>query len=139
MEASGVSSRTLNKADKDKDVGERGRRIGTILAHVARAAGAAVTTSRLRSLDPLEPTTGEEIIMDIQLSDVLIHIDESLTAERRASVETQLRAIDGVVSVHNPDDKPHLTLVEYRPDKVDSQTLLERVKGEGVHAELVGL
>ncbi|MEA3641324.1 MAG: hypothetical protein VBE63_15470 [Lamprobacter sp.] len=50
-----------------------------------------------------------------------------------------MRAIDGVVSVNNPDDKPHLTLVEYRPDKVDSKTLLEQVKTEGVHAKLVGL
>jgi hypothetical protein len=54
-------------------------------------------------------------------------------------VETQLREIDGVVSVNNPDDKPHLTLVEFRPDKVDSKTLLEQVEAEGVHAELVGL
>ncbi|WP_462320710.1 ATP-binding protein [Halochromatium sp.] len=77
--------------------------------------------------------------MDIQLADVLIHIDESLTADRRTSVETQLREIDGVVSVNNPDDKPHLTLVEFRPDKVDSKTLLEQVEAEGVHAELVGL
>jgi hypothetical protein len=77
--------------------------------------------------------------MDIQLSDVLIHIDETLTADGRAAVEAKLRELDGVVSVHNPDDRPHLTLVEYRPDKVDSQALLARVKGEGVQAELVGL
>ncbi|MBK1703637.1 ATP-binding protein [Halochromatium glycolicum] len=77
--------------------------------------------------------------MDIQLADVLIHIDESLRADRRASVEAQLRDIEGVVSVNNPEDKPHLTLVAYRSDKVDPQSLLEQVKAEGVQAELVGL
>ncbi|MEA1052082.1 ATP-binding protein [Lamprobacter modestohalophilus] len=81
----------------------------------------------------------EEVNMDIQLADVMIHIDENLTADRRASVETQLREIDGVVSVNNPEDKPHLTLVPYRSDRVDPQTLLAQVKAEGVHAELVGL
>jgi len=77
--------------------------------------------------------------MDISLSDVMIHIDETLPIERRGKVEEQLRAVDGVVSVHNPADKPHLMLVQYRPDLANSQSLLARVRGEGVHAELVGL
>lgn len=77
--------------------------------------------------------------MDIQLSDVLIHIDESLSREQRDLIEERLRGLDGVVSVHNPDDRPHLTLVEYRPDKLSSQTLLQTARAEGFHAELVGL
>jgi hypothetical protein len=77
--------------------------------------------------------------MDIPLSDVLIHIDENLSSARRADIEELLRSVDGVVSVHNPKDKPHLTLVEYRPDKVDSQGLLQTARTEGVHAQLVGL
>jgi hypothetical protein len=75
----------------------------------------------------------------VSLSDVLIHIDESLDAEQRGQVENRLRAVDGVISVHNPDDRPHLTIVEYRPDKTDARVLLDRVRGQGVHAELVGL
>lgn len=77
--------------------------------------------------------------MDIQLADVTIHIDENLESSTRAVIEEKLRAIDGVVSVHNPDDKPHLAIVEYNPSKVKSMTLLEAVQGEGVHAELIGL
>ena len=77
--------------------------------------------------------------MDVSLSDVLIHIDENLSSERRADVEERLRKVDGVVSVHNPDDRPHLTLVEYRPDKVGSEALLQTAKSEGVHAQLIGL
>ncbi|NEX19362.1 ATP-binding protein [Thiorhodococcus mannitoliphagus] len=77
--------------------------------------------------------------MDISLADVLIHIDESLPQERREVVEGLLRSVEGVVSVHNPDDRPHLTIVEYRPDRTNAQTLLEGVRGQGVHAELVGL
>ena len=77
--------------------------------------------------------------MDISLSDVLIHIDENLAAEARTQVEDGLRAFDGVVSVHNPDDKPHLTVVEYRPEKVDAALLLQSVREQGFHAKLVGL
>jgi hypothetical protein len=77
--------------------------------------------------------------MDITLTDVMIHIDETLPAETRAEVEGRLRAVDGVVSVKNPDSKPHLTIVEYRPDKTDAQALLRGVREQGYHAELVGL
>lgn len=77
--------------------------------------------------------------MDISLADVMIHIDETLSAERRSQIEEHLRALDGVVSVSNPADKTHLTIVEYRPEKVSSQQLLEVARRDGVHAELVGL
>ena len=77
--------------------------------------------------------------MDTSLADVMIHIDETLPTGRRGEVETHLRAVDGVVSVHNPADKPHLMIIQYRPDLANSQSLLARVRGEGVHAELVGL
>ncbi len=77
--------------------------------------------------------------MSISLSDVLIHIDEALSLEERQGVESRLRALDGVVSVKIPHNRPHLTLVEYINDKVDSQALLATVTGAGIHAELVGL
>ena len=77
--------------------------------------------------------------MDIQLADVTIHIDENLHAAGRQGIEDKLRAVDGVVSVHNPDDKPHLAVVEYNPQKVKAVALLDVVKSAGVHAELIGL
>jgi hypothetical protein len=77
--------------------------------------------------------------MDIQLADVVVHIDQTLERERRSEIEEQLRAIDGVVSVHNPDDRPHLSIVEYNPDKTSSSDILTTVTLQGVHAELVGL
>ena len=76
--------------------------------------------------------------MDIQLADVTLHIDEALSKERRADVEASLRAIDGIVSVNNPDKTPHLTIVEYNPAKTNSRSILDCVQGQGVHAELIG-
>ena len=77
--------------------------------------------------------------MDIQLADVTVHIDQTLEREGRARIEDGLRAIDGVVSVHNPDERPHLAVVEYNPDKTNSQAILSSVMAQGVHAELIGL
>ena len=78
-------------------------------------------------------------MMDIQLADVTVHIDEDLDITRRGQIEDRVRALDGVVSYHSADNTPHLAVVEYNPEQVDSATILDTVKGEGVNAELIGL
>ena len=77
--------------------------------------------------------------MEIKLADVTLHIHESLDKGRRGEIEATLRAVEGVVSVHNPDDRPHLTVVEYNPEKTSSQFLLENVRAGGIHAQLIGI
>jgi hypothetical protein len=77
--------------------------------------------------------------MDIQLADVTVHFDENLDTDQRRRLEDSVRAIDGVVSYHNPDDRPHLAVVEYDPAKASSGAILAAVTGQGVHAELIGL
>ena len=76
---------------------------------------------------------------DINLADITLHIDENLSAEQRGTIEESLRALDGVVSVHNSDKAPHLTVVEYDPSVMDSQRVLKRVTDQGAHAQLLGL
>jgi len=87
---------------------------------------------------PASEHWGGEIV-DIQLADVTVHIDEALDSGRRAAIEEKLRAIDGVVSVHNPDDKPHLAVIEFMPNKISTRAILQMIEGEGVNAELIGL
>jgi selenocysteine lyase/cysteine desulfurase len=77
--------------------------------------------------------------MGINLVDLTVHIDENLSPEQRETLEESLRALDGVVSVHNPDKTPHLTIVAYNPDNTDSQKILKRITDQGAHAELIGL
>jgi hypothetical protein len=77
--------------------------------------------------------------MDIQLADVVVHIDQTLEQEQRFKIEDVIRGIAGVVSVHNPDDRPHLSIVQYNPDLTDSATILATVTNQGVQAELIGL
>jgi cell division protein FtsX len=76
---------------------------------------------------------------DIELVDVTVHIDKDLNAEARAEVEESLRAMDGVVSVHIADATSHLAVVEYNPQRTNSQDILATVTKLDGHAELVGL
>jgi len=76
---------------------------------------------------------------DITLTDVTIHIDKDADATVRANVERGLRIIEGVVSVHMPEDKPHLVVVEYDPETTNSSHLLTMVKELAGHAEMIGL
>jgi len=77
--------------------------------------------------------------MNISLVDVTMHIDENLNAEQKGTLEESLRTLDGVVSVHNSEKTPHLSIVQYNPDKIDSKSILKRITDQGAHAELIGL
>ncbi len=76
---------------------------------------------------------------DIQLVDVTVHFDADLSAVARGDIENAVRALDGVVSVHMPEDKPHLAVVEYNPERMNSATILKTVTEQGGHAEMIGL
>ena len=77
--------------------------------------------------------------MELNLVDLTVHIDENLSPEQRITIEDSLRALDGIVSVHGSSKTPHLTIVQYNPEEIDSQKILKRITNQGVHAELIGL
>lgn len=77
--------------------------------------------------------------MKIQLVDVTVHIDETLDESRRGELVEKVRARAGVVGVGYRDEKPHLMTIEYNPDETNSTELLNFIKGQGVHGELIGL
>ena len=75
---------------------------------------------------------------DIQMADVEIHIDETLEAPQREKIRDVVLAKDGIMTAVINDNKPHLMIVGYNPDLVNSLELLKLVTNEGVHAELIG-
>jgi hypothetical protein len=77
--------------------------------------------------------------MSIKMVDVTIHIDENTTHEQREGIRDQVLNKSGVEAATYHDDKPHLLVVEYNPDDVNSTDLLQVVQNSGVHAELIGL
>jgi hypothetical protein len=76
---------------------------------------------------------------NIKLTDVTIHIDKDADNDTRQRIDAALRTKDGVVSVHMPNDKPHLLVVEYNPDTTNSANMLDTVKQVAGHAELIGM
>ena len=76
---------------------------------------------------------------DIDLADVTIHIDRDTDSDTRQSIETALRAVNGVISVHMPSDESHLVVVEYDPNAPTSSHLLTMTKEVAGRAELIGL
>lgn len=73
------------------------------------------------------------------LADITINIDETLAQGALEQIRDKLVGADGVGSASFHMTKPHLMIVTYDPDKVSAQGLLKTVKGQGVHAELIGL
>jgi hypothetical protein len=76
---------------------------------------------------------------DINLADVTLHLDENLDHDAREQIQDKVRGLGGVVAAVSHDERPHLMVVEYNPKEVDSQAILGCVRGQGVHAELIGL
>lgn len=77
--------------------------------------------------------------MSRKMVDVMLHLDEATSHDKREALRAKLLALDGVFSADVHDEKPHLLVVEYDPDTLPSSRLLEVTRASGLHAELVGL
>ncbi|HDP88697.1 MAG TPA: ATP-binding protein [Thioalkalivibrio sp.] len=77
--------------------------------------------------------------MDIDMTDVTLHIDEALDTDQLEHLESRLRAQEGVISVGRRPDRPHLMVVEYNPRRATGERILSTVRSDGLHAELIGL
>ena len=78
-------------------------------------------------------------MMGLKMVDVMIHIDPETTHQVRDNLRDLILNNNGVAAAAFHDDKPHLMIVEYDPDVISSQQLLQVVIQQGCHAELVGL
>lgn len=77
--------------------------------------------------------------MNIDLADVTLHVDETLDSNGLSELENAFRQREGVVSVHVDERRPHLFVLEYNPQLVNSKDLVKITEFQGLHAELIGL
>lgn len=75
----------------------------------------------------------------MNISDVMIHINESLDEEARTSLENALQKIEGVVSPRFNPGKEHLLMVAYDTEKTSTAVLLANARAAGYTAQLVGM
>ena len=76
--------------------------------------------------------------MNKGMSDVMIHINESLSEEDRSALEESMRQIEGVIAPRFNPGKDHLMVVAYNPDKTNSAALLAKARSAGYTAQLIG-
>ncbi len=76
--------------------------------------------------------------MDIQMADMAVHIEETLSADGLAALEDKVREQEGVISVLLKPQRPHLMVVEYDPLSASTAAILKRVTDEGLHADMIG-
>ncbi|MCO6411189.1 MAG: ATP-binding protein [Thiogranum sp.] len=73
------------------------------------------------------------------MADVVLHIDEETTADEREGLRDAFLQTGGIMAADYRNDKPHLMIIEYDPDTIDSSALLKVAENRGLHAELVGM
>lgn len=75
----------------------------------------------------------------MSISDVMVHVNESLSAETRHALEEEMREVEGVISPRFSPNEDHLLEIAYNPDTVNATDLLHKVQSHGYHAQLVGM
>ena len=76
--------------------------------------------------------------MNTRLAEVTLHIDEDTSHKERENFRDTLLAMNGVMAAAYHDEKPHLMLIEYDPDAINSIEFVNAAKKGGLHAELIG-
>ncbi len=75
----------------------------------------------------------------MSISDVMIHINESLSEDARAALENTMRSVEGVISPRFNTGKAHLLMIAFDPKKTSMAALLEKTRAAGYTAQLVGM
>ena len=75
----------------------------------------------------------------MNMSDIMIHINESLSDEARNALENEMLKVEGVISPRFNAGKAHLLMVAFDLDKTNAAVLLERTRAAGYTAQLVGM
>jgi hypothetical protein len=76
--------------------------------------------------------------MNASISDIMIHINETLSAEARSSLEETMRQVDGVIVPRFNPGKDHLLVIAFNPEKTGTAALLAKARAAGYTAQLVG-
>jgi hypothetical protein len=66
---------------------------------------------------------------DINIADIVVHLHPESCCDDREKIERDLRAREGVISVHfNEEEHPHALVVAYNPRVISSAALLAEIR-----------
>ena len=72
------------------------------------------------------------------MSDVTIHIDETLDSSAIEVIQQELCKIAGIEKINSQQQRPHLMVVSYDRKMMNSESILSKFINQGLHAELIG-
>lgn len=75
----------------------------------------------------------------MNMSDVLIHVNESTEASGRFHLEETLRDVAGVIAPRFSPGHDHLMFVAYDPDSTTAAAILGQVRNLGYGAQIVAM
>lgn len=75
----------------------------------------------------------------MDITDILIHVHPTLSAEQRAKIEDALLGSKGVVAATFSHGHPHMLTVAYDPEAAQSGQLLQTVREWDAAATMAGL
>ena len=77
---------------------------------------------------------------DVHIADIVVHLHPESSSDEKEKIEQELRAHDGVVSVHfNEEDHPHAVVVAYNTEAVTSEAILADIRKSDSKAVMVGM
>ena len=84
-----------------------------------------------------------EVAYDLQTKpehkvEIVVHVDETLGESRRNDLVKALVGSEGIHAAEFCPLRYHLMLVQYDRNNINSKDVLNRVKAQSVHAELIG-
>ncbi len=71
-------------------------------------------------------------------TNVVIHVAEELNDDQIYGIQQELAGVSGLVSACVHERTRHLWIIDYDPRQVRSGQLLQHIRDNGLHAELIG-
>jgi hypothetical protein len=72
------------------------------------------------------------------LSDIVIHVTETLDESGLRGIECDLCGLDGVIAARHSPSRNHFVMVTYDREETKAFNLLAPLKARGLHAQLIG-
>jgi hypothetical protein len=70
-------------------------------------------------------------------NNIIIHVNEKMNSQRRATFSNDVQQLAGVVSVEIQDNKPHLLIVGFNHSKTKALDILSGIRKSGSQAQLI--
>ncbi len=77
---------------------------------------------------------------DTHIADIIVHLHPETASDDKDKIEEQLRAHNGVISVHFSEaDEPHAVVVAYNTEAVTSEDILADIRKSDSRAMMAGM